>query len=186
LSSLFPSTEKYQVAPQLESIRGSTYFTVFYIKKGKFPVFPLEIKTYLAFDQDSSRKADDQMRDRFLEFASHLALPKLYGISALGTRFSVYEYHPQTRRLTPRRILPHPNILNDIAPQERWNYDVMQPEGEAKLKQLVSEIKKMVAALAENGKRYFFPVVLVLTHKQSVRLHNLSTIVGVVLRFTML
>lgn len=169
LSSFFPSTEKYQVAPQLESIKGSTYFTVFYIKKGKFPIFLLEIKTYLAFDQDSSRKeADDQMRDRFLEFASHLALPKLYGISALGTHFSVYKYHPQTRRLTPRRILPHPDIFNDIAPQERWNYDVMEPEGEAKLKQLVSEIKKMAAASAENGKRYFFPVIPVLMHKHRV------------------
>jgi hypothetical protein len=129
------------------------------------------------------------MRDRFLEFASHLALPKLYGISALGTHFSVYEYHPQTRRLTSRRILPHPDILNDIAPQERWNYDVMQP-GEAKLRQLVSaEIKKMAAALAGNGKRYSFLRPRSDAQTPSVWLHNfiiLDTLHHVVLQFTML
>jgi hypothetical protein len=122
LSTLFPATENYQVAPQFNRVKGSMNFAVVYIiMKRKIPVFFLEVKTYLAFDQDSSRKeADDQMRDGFLDFASEsLPLPKLYGISALGTRFSVYEYHPSTRVLTPQRILPHPDIVNDTAPRER-------------------------------------------------------------------
>ena len=59
------------------------------------------------------------MRDRFLDFSGTVAIPKLYGISALGTQFSVHEYTSGTRSLTPPRILPHPVIVNDTAPQER-------------------------------------------------------------------
>jgi hypothetical protein len=75
-------------------------------------------------------------------------LRKLYGISALGTRFSVYEYHSDTRRLTPTLILPGPDFGRDIAPQGRWNYDLMTPEGEAKSRQIVGGIKEMAAALS--------------------------------------
>ena len=50
----------------------------------------------------------DHLRDRFLDFSGNIAIPILYGISALGTRFSVYEYTSGTRSLTPPRILPHP------------------------------------------------------------------------------
>jgi hypothetical protein len=159
LTSLFPPSESYQVAPHFKRIRGSMDFAVVYIvMKRKIPVFFLEVKTYLAFDHDSLRKeADDQMRDKFLDFVSgSLSLPKLYGISALGTRYAVYEYHPHDRTLTPTRILPHPDIVNDTAPQERWKYDVMAPEGEAKLWQLVGEIKDMTTALSEDCKPYTF------------------------------
>jgi hypothetical protein len=104
--------------------------------KRKVPVFSLDVKPYLdlAFDHDSSRKeADDQMCDRFLDFASEsLPLPKVFGISALGTRYSVYEYDPHDRTLTPMRIIPHPDIVNDSAPLWRWDYDVLAPEGQAK------------------------------------------------------
>ncbi|KAN0121356.1 hypothetical protein V8E52_003252, partial [Russula decolorans] len=89
------------------------------------------------------------MRNMFLDFSS-LPLPKVYGISALGTRFSVYEYHSDTRILTPELILPDLDVVSDIAPQDRWNYDVMTPEGEAKFKQIAGEIKKMAAALSGN------------------------------------
>ncbi|KAF8486104.1 hypothetical protein DFH94DRAFT_168602 [Russula ochroleuca] len=67
--------------------------------------------------------------------------------SALSRRYSVYEYHRYDGRLTPSRILPHPDIINNTAPQERWNYDVMTRKGEAKLNQLVGEIKVMTTVL---------------------------------------
>jgi hypothetical protein len=158
LNTLFPPSENYQVAPHFKRIKGSMDLAIFcIIMKRKVPVF------FLAFDHDSLRKeADDQMRDRFLDFASenHLPLPKLYGISVLGTRYSVYEYHPHNRKLTPTRILPHPDIVNDTAPQERWNYDALGPEGEARLKQLVGEIKGMVTALSEDCKPCTFLLLL--------------------------
>jgi hypothetical protein len=158
LTALFPATENFQVAPQFKRIRDSIdYRVIFIIMKGKVPVFFIDVNTYLALNHAPSRKeADDQMRDRFLDFSSGLPLRKLYGISALGTRFSVYEYHSDTRRLTPRLILPDPDVVSDIAPQERWDYDVMTPEGEAKFKQIVGEIKEMAAALSGNCTHYSF------------------------------
>ena len=156
LATLFPPTENFQVAPHHIRIKDSIDFAViFIIKKRKVPVFFLEAKTYVALNHAPSRKeADDVMRYVFLYFVENHPLRKLHGISALGTRFSVYEYHSDTRILTPWRILPDPDVLSDTAPQERWNYDVMTPEGEAKLKQIAEEIKVMAAALPGNCTRY--------------------------------
>lgn len=44
-----------------------------------------------------------------------------------------------------------------------WDYDLFEPEGEAKFKQLVGEIKEMVAALRDVRKPYYLPIALVLT-----------------------
>jgi hypothetical protein len=159
LTALFPPTENFLVVPQFKRIEGSTYLTIiFIIIKRKVPVFFFEVKTYLALDNSFWRmEADDQMRDMFLDFSSgSLPLRKLYGISALGTHFSVYEYHPDTRRLTPSRIVLEPDIIGDTAPQERWNCDVMTAEGEARFKQIVGEIKEMAAALPGNCTHYSF------------------------------
>ncbi|KAF8161688.1 hypothetical protein B0H34DRAFT_806842 [Crassisporium funariophilum] len=153
LTTVFPPADSYQVSPLNKRITGSMDFAVIYvIMKRKVPVLFIEIKTYLAFDRASSRKeADDQMRDRFLDFSSgNIAIPKLYGISALGTRFSVYEYTSGTRSLTPPRILPDPEIVTDTAPQKRWNYDVMELEGEARFMEIVAEIQEMVSDLNPN------------------------------------
>ena len=88
--------------------------------KRNVPVFFLEAKTYVALNHAPSRKeADDVMRDRFLYFSEKFPLRKLYGISALGTRFSIYEYHSDTRRLTPKRLHSDPDVVSDTAPQER-------------------------------------------------------------------
>lgn len=87
LTTVFPAADSYQIAPQFKSITGSMYFSVIYIMKRNVPVFFIEVKTYSAYERASFRKeADDQMRDRFLGFASgNIATPKLFGISALGS-----------------------------------------------------------------------------------------------------
>ena len=72
---------------------------IYIVMKRKVPVLFIEIKTYRAFDRPSPRKeADDQMRDGFLDFSGNIAIPKLYGISAFGTRFSVHEYTSELSR----------------------------------------------------------------------------------------
>lgn len=152
LTTVFPPHDNYQVSPKNKRITGSIDSSVIYIvMKRKVPILFVEIKTYQAFDRASLRKeADEQIRDRFLDFTGNVAIPTLYGISAFGTRFSVYEYTSETRSLTPYRIPPHPLILTDTAPQERWNYDVMESEGEARFMEIVTEIKKMAADLNPN------------------------------------
>jgi len=88
------------------------------------------------------------MRERVLDFtAGSISIPKLYGVSALGTRFCVYEYTPSSRSLTPLRIDPHPDFVTDTAPKERWNLDFLEPQGEDRLKEVVRHIKEMVARL---------------------------------------
>ncbi|KAN0121354.1 hypothetical protein V8E52_003250 [Russula decolorans] len=155
LTALFPPTENFEVSPQFKRIKGSIDFTiVFIIMKRKVPVFFLELIAYMESDRPHSglrKVADAQIRDRFLHFSSgSLPLRKLYGISVLGTRFAVYEYYSDTRRLTPTLILPDHNIINDTAPQERWKYDLLTPEGEEKFKQIAGEIKEMAAAMSGN------------------------------------
>ena len=126
------------------------YFAIYYIPEKRvweeILVCFVDVRTYLAYYHDSARKReDDYMRDRFLEFSSSgLALPKLYGISALGTLYAVYEYRTHDRALAPM-----PEVVNGTAPQEMWDYDLFEPEGEAKFKQLVGEIKETVAALRD-------------------------------------
>jgi len=151
LHVLFPSTDGYQVSLKYERKAGSINFTIVYITtRRKVLVFFVQVKSYLAYDNDSDREqADEQMRRKFLECRSaSLPIPStLYGLSALGTRLCIYEYTVETRTLTPPRIIPgDPELLTDTAPQERWNLELFEPQGEARLKRVVDRIKEMVVA----------------------------------------
>ena len=153
LLDLFPSAEHYQVAPQFRRIARSFDLAIlFIVTKRSVPVLFIEIKTFMG----SRASADQQMRERFLEFASVTLPSKLIGISAMGTRFAVYEYTPQNRRLIPSRIMPHPDFINDTAPKERWNYDILEADGEAKFKAIVAEIKTMSLAISWDCEYYSF------------------------------
>ena len=93
-------------------------------------------------------RADPQMRERFRDLVNpSLPVPKLYGISAMGTCFSVYEYTKDTGRLTPSMIAPDPEIINDVAPQARWDYELLEPAGEVKFRSIVTEIKAVAQAI---------------------------------------
>lgn len=155
LNQLFPASEYYQIAPQFKRVAGSINFTIIYlIARRKVPVLFIELKTHVAYDTDS-KAADDQMRDRVLDFtAGSIPIPKLYGLSALGTRFCVYEYTVANRSLTPTRIVPHPSLATDTAPKETWNLDILEPQGEARLKEVVGHIKAMVADLHNDCKSF--------------------------------
>lgn len=87
------------------------------------------------------------MRRRVVDFCDVITIPKLYGISALGTRLSVYEFTRATRELTPHAILADPNVLTDVAPKARWKYGLFEEEGEAKVREIVAEVKDMVLNL---------------------------------------
>ena len=81
---------------------------------------------------------------RFRDLVSgSLPIPRLYGISAMGTCFSVYEYTKESRVLSPPLIAPDPNIVNDVAPEERWNYELLEATGEEKFRAIVADVKAM-------------------------------------------
>ena len=82
------------------------------------------------------------MRERFRDLVGP-NLPKLYGISATGTCVSVYEYTKETSRLMPPMIARDPDIIDDVAPQARRNYELLEPAGEIKFRSIVAEVKAM-------------------------------------------
>ncbi|TFK41792.1 hypothetical protein BDQ12DRAFT_396780 [Crucibulum laeve] len=87
------------------------------------------------------------MRERYESLiGQNLVIPKLYGISVMGTRFSVYEYDKATKSLSPPSIAPDSTFVTDVAPASRWNYELLEDAGEQKMKELVAEVKRMCEA----------------------------------------
>ncbi|KAF8514939.1 hypothetical protein BU17DRAFT_94016 [Hysterangium stoloniferum] len=163
LTDLFPHTDHYQVAPQFKgpATPGSLDF-VYVVMKRKVPVLFIEVKPYVYLQDMAKReKADNQMRGRFRELGSpSLPMPKLYGISAMGTCFSVYEYAKETNRVSPPLIPRDRDVVNDVAPQERWKYELLEVGGEAKFRSLVAELKAMAQGIGNYSVVTFvFPMV---------------------------
>lgn len=154
LNSLFPASEHYQIALQSQRSAGSIDFTVMLLLEEKIPLFIVQVKTDVAYETPSSRKAaDEHMRERIHDASTYLCtniqtkvytVPKLYGLSFFGTRFCVYEYTHSNGALTPRRIGLQPDIITDTAPKERWNLDVLEKQGKTRLEEVVGLIKAMV------------------------------------------
>lgn len=147
LGEVFPPSQHFQIAPQFKGpiTPGSVDFTTIYIvRKRKLPVMFIEIKTFINLDDMSTREqADNQMRDHFYRLAGSIKIPILYGISAMGTRFCVYEYNKKTGALSPAAILRDPTFLLDVAPAVRWAHDLMEPAGEQVFKDIGDRIKLM-------------------------------------------
>ena len=69
-------------------------------------------------------------------------LPALHGVSAFGIKLCFYSLTKEGLIvISPEYIHPpSPQYLTDTAPIERWNYDVLAPEGEAELHRIVQFI----------------------------------------------
>jgi hypothetical protein len=85
------------------------------------------------------------MRRRFRDLRQILIIPHLYGISAFGTRLAFYEYDKTKLTLTPEQIHAHGSLLTDAAPANRWDCDILQPQGVKKFKDVVEKVKEMCA-----------------------------------------
>jgi hypothetical protein len=151
LNYLFPITKHYQIAPQYKGpvFPGSVdYTTLFIVLRRKHLVFFIEMKAPNHIDTISKRAtADSQMRDRFRALEASLVIPKLYALSALGTRLCIYNFDKQTRRTQPSLIPRDPEVMNDEAPAARWDTELLSAEGEAKLRDLAARIEGMCSQL---------------------------------------
>ncbi|KIL55705.1 hypothetical protein M378DRAFT_17704 [Amanita muscaria Koide BX008] len=65
----------------------------------------------------------------------------------MGTCFSVYDYGKETNGVTPLSIPRDRDIVNDGAPEARWNYELLEADGEAKFRSIVVEVKAMARAI---------------------------------------
>ncbi|KAF8891926.1 hypothetical protein CPB84DRAFT_1783853 [Gymnopilus junonius] len=150
LVELFPSSEHYQVSPQFKHTDGSLDFAIqFIIHHRRIPIFFLEVRTFRSLTLLSARgSADDQMRRGFREFASgSIPIATLYGLSAFGPQFCVFAFESPTRSIDPPAIARDLVIVSDIAPEARWAYNLLEPVGEAKFRQVVNAVKRMTDGL---------------------------------------
>jgi len=105
-------------------------------------VFFVEMKPSGHIRNSSARAAaDEEMRERYEDLKDRIDIGKLYGMSALGSKVCFYKYDKDTGDIWPRVIRNEGDLLLDTAPACGWSVDIMTPEGEDKLRQIVEEIK---------------------------------------------
>ncbi|KAI6098295.1 hypothetical protein EDD16DRAFT_1517020 [Pisolithus croceorrhizus] len=136
LSHPFPLSEYYQVAPQRVA-DSSDSTTIFVVKLREVPVLFVDVQTHVACDSDRVRKlVDEKMRNKLLDSArDNMLTPVLHGPSAFGTHFRVYEYTAEGRSLPP-------DHCTDTPPRDAWHLNILDPEGEARLKEVVGHINR--------------------------------------------
>jgi len=144
LYTLFPPDSDFNVSPNY--LRGNfdgiaDFIASFEVTFREHPVLILQVKPpqHLSFNS-TRKKADRQIRDRLVDLAEHTPLPILYGISAVGTRLCFYEFEKASRRMTPRFIPSDIETATDVAPVERWDCDVLEADGEQRLRALATHI----------------------------------------------
>ncbi|GLB41163.1 hypothetical protein LshimejAT787_0903780 [Lyophyllum shimeji] len=147
LHYLFPISQDFLIFPQP---KGPVFpdtaedATIFVVTAEQHPVFFLEVKPWRDINDLRARGVTDrEMRERFQRLIGELRLPKLYGLSAMGPRYAVYEYTAATSAIEPKAIPPHPRLVNDIAPVSRWDNDLLTDVGEIKIRSVVRTVKEM-------------------------------------------
>ncbi|KAI5794295.1 hypothetical protein DFH27DRAFT_612820 [Peziza echinospora] len=79
--------------------------------------------------------ADNQMRERFETLFMYAEIETLYGMCAMGSR-------PEEIGEDPERD------TDDAAPEEgRWDIDILDPEGEKRVREVAAHIHAMCAGL---------------------------------------
>ncbi|KAH9954090.1 hypothetical protein BC827DRAFT_1348802 [Russula dissimulans] len=147
LNTLFPADSDFIVSPNYlpGNIDAGTAFIVsFEVTLRRHPVFMLEIKPPQHLSLRSTQEtADKQIRRRLVDLSELTPLPILYGISAVGTRLCFHEFEKASRRTTPRFIPRDPEFATDVAPLGRWDCDVLEADGEQRLRALATHIRGM-------------------------------------------
>jgi hypothetical protein len=147
-----PFTVGLQVHPITESRESINFIVEYQVFWGVAPIFILEIKTGPKLGLLSAREeADHQIRRRLRDLVGICPLSKLHAVSAIGTKLCFYI--AEDRGITPPRIVPDDQLTIDIAPRERWNCDVLEAEGAARLKAVVHEIQQACAQL-DSGEHF--------------------------------
>ncbi|KAF9511371.1 hypothetical protein BS47DRAFT_1184033 [Hydnum rufescens UP504] len=66
---------------------------------------------------------------------------------SVGTHMAFDEYVAAASTLTPPAIAPDSIFLNDVAPADRWNYDLLEANGIARMRQVAQDVMAMCQAL---------------------------------------
>ena len=151
LSHLFPMDERYMVVPlckRREQSKSIDFKPIFIVNHHDNPVFFVEVEPSGNVDHILPRRsADKQMRDRLLDLADRGKVPILYGMSALGPKVCLYTCDKETKNLSSVVIKDDQDLMSDTAPADYWSLDIMTPDGEKELRQVVNHVKAMCAQL---------------------------------------
>ncbi|KAF8584598.1 hypothetical protein K439DRAFT_1616584 [Ramaria rubella] len=167
LNTLFPFEEDYLVSwdyggqpkaltlsedGQLQAI---DFMVTYIVERFNVPIFFVEVKVLTDLKSATCREyADVQMRGRFKLFGEvfnqlnnqeDVAVPFIYGISAMGTRMAIYKYDIEEGTMDPPCCLTKlKGYRSDTAPLINWSYNMLTDEGEWKLRELAVETKNVV------------------------------------------
>jgi hypothetical protein len=111
------------------------------------PVLVLTVKPRGAIADDYRREEAHEQIHAAMESVGDIAIPTLYGVSALGSRICVYRYNARSSEICHPPIPGLPNTLTVVPPKEWWDMDIMSPEGEQRLQEILEHIKEMCAQL---------------------------------------
>ena len=75
-------------------------------------------------------------------------LPVLHGVCAFGTRLCFYSI-TKAGLVSPQYIHASQQFVTDTAPVDRWNYDILEDEGETELRRIVQLITTECAKLPQ-------------------------------------
>lgn len=159
LLHLFPHTEDFTVYCQYQPVNFQVdenktrkkrelikmdFSCPFTVEYRDCPVLFIDVRPAGEIHSVESRDiADFVARKRYKSFAADAQIEMLYGISALGTNLSIYTYDENSRSIIPRRVLGGRKSLADTAPVDRWCIDILTPQGEQSLRDVVAHIKDM-------------------------------------------
>ena len=149
LNDLFPKEEGFLVEPQFTGGDGSRrsvdFVTTYVVRHNYDPVLFLEIKPDKQLMFNSTRmRADRQMRERFLDMLQDIRIPKLIGLSAIGTKICIYSWDKGSDKVSPEAVLEGGV---ESAPEDRWSLDLLSIEGEKEIRRVVADVKSMCKLL---------------------------------------
>lgn len=150
LHALFPpDTGDFIVVPRsLEPTSPQSCGPVFFFEVflGTRPIFILELNAPNDLMYESSRQAaDEEIRARLGGLASRCPIQTLHAVSAMGTRLRFYSLDTTNVAGIPQ----HPTGVTDTAPKETWDCDVLDANGEARLRAVLDAIKEACENVAD-------------------------------------
>lgn len=108
------------------------------------PVLIAEINDHRWVNKPDKRQwANTHMHQRYDQMLRRCPIPRMYGLSLLGTSLRVYCGDGATGEVTPR-FVDRPN-MNRILPPDflegQWDLDILSPDGFQKMQEIVAYIK---------------------------------------------
>lgn len=151
LNYCFGESFTYYVAPQSpprDDSRDAVDFIVFLVvyDTNDKPILLVEVKDdSWAKKAELRYRADKHMRERYALMLEECPLPRLWGLSLMGTSMRVYCGDTQSFDVIPPAIpRPEPSsrVLSPSFLAKEWELDVLSAEGFAKMKEIVTDILK--------------------------------------------